>query len=82
MEDNKVTLTLEEYLKMYDYSREVNSALKELKEYLFSAFEYYEEKDTIKFDKYNLNDTKMTNLLKKLFPNEFESQINYLKMED
>lgn len=66
MEDNKITLSLEEYLKMYDYSREVNSTLKELKEYLFSAFEYDGEKDTIKFDKYNLNDIKMTNLLKKI----------------
>lgn len=82
MEDNKITLTLEEYLKMYDYSKEIDNTLKELKQYLFNAFEYDDEKDTIKFDKYNLNDNKMTNLLKKLFPNEFENQIQYLKMED
>ena len=82
MEDNKVILTLDEYLKMYDYEKEIDSTLKELKEYLFSAFEYNDEKDIIKFDKYNLNDNKMTNLLKKLFPREFENQIQYLKMID
>lgn len=83
MEENKVVLSLQEYLKLYDNSKEIDNTLKELKHYLFNAFEYNKEKNIMKFDKYNLSDVKMTNLIKKLFPDEFENQLNLLRgLED
>ena len=63
MEENRITISLQEYLKLYDKSKEIDSDLKELKNYLFNCFEYKKDKDTIIFDKYNLNNNKITNLL-------------------
>ena len=83
MEENRINISLQEYIKLYDKSKEIDSDLKELKNYLFNCFEYKNDKDTIIFDKYNLNNNKMTNLLKKLFPDEFENQLNLLRgLED
>ncbi len=79
MEGNKVVLSLDEYLKLYDNKKETDQTIKEIIEHLFNCLE--EDNGEISFDKYNISTSKMKRLLEKYDKERFELITKELKEE-
>lgn len=79
MDENRVVLKLEEYLKLYDNKKEVDQTIKEIIEHLFNCLE--EDNGEIVFDRYNISKQKMKNLLERYDKERFEMIAKELKEE-
>lgn len=76
MEENKVTISLEDYLKLYESQKEKNLELNIIIELLFQDTELTSDGNKLKFDYYN---SKLMGYLKEHYPEKYEKQIKYLK---
>lgn len=78
MEENKVTITLEQYIELYEGQKERNTEMQVLLELLFNDTELTTDKKDLKFDYYN---SKLTRFLKEKYPERYEKQLKILKEE-
>lgn len=79
MEENKVTISLEEYIKLYEGQKERNSEMQVLLELIFQDTELTNNQNELKFDYYN---SKLMRYLKEKYPDKYKKQIELLKEEE
>lgn len=79
MEENKVTISLKEYIEMYEGQKERNLELQMLLELIFQDTELSSDRKSLKFDYYN---SKLMNFLKDKYPEKYQRQIEILKEEE
>ena len=81
MEENKVTLSLEEYLKLYDTKKQIEQNIKELIDYLFEIGLEIEKSEAV-FDRYNLSNERMKKMLINIDKERFEAQEKAMKEDE
>ena len=79
MEENKVILTLTDYLKMYDNQKENDKEKEILLELVFNDTELTNNNQDLKFDYYN---SKLMKFLKEKYPERYKEQVEFLKNEN
>ena len=79
MEENKVTISLEEYIKLYEGQKEHNTEMQVLLELIFQDTELTTDENELKFDYYN---SKLMRFLKEKYPDRYKKQIELLKEEE
>lgn len=79
MEENKVTISLKEYLKLYDGQKERDKEFQTLLAMVFENTELTNDKKGLKFDYYN---SKMMSYLKQNYPEKYQKQVNFLNNEE
>ena len=70
-EKSKVEMSLKDYLDITEAQQEFNKKINVLKIELFKGFEMNNKKEII-FSKYNLSSQKIHNLIKEVFPEDYE----------
>lgn len=76
MEENKVVITLSEYIRLYESQKEKNLELNIILELIFQDTELTSDGNKLKFDYYN---SKLMAYLKEHYPEKYGKQIKYLK---
>lgn len=79
MEENKVILSLEEYLKLYDGQKERDKEFQTLLAMIFENTELTNNKKDLRFDYYN---SKMMSYLKQNYPEKYQKQVDSLNNEE
>ena len=79
MEENKVTLSLKDYLNLYDGLKETNKEFQTLLAMVFENTELTDDKKDLKFDYYY---SKMMSYLKQNYPEQYQKQVEFLKNEE
>lgn len=80
--ENKVILSLEDYLKLRDSKIDQDKNISEIVNLLFNCFELNNEKNDLMFDKYDVSTSRIKLLLKELDPERYQKLLDILKKED
>ena len=78
MEENKVTISLKEYIELYEGQKERNLEMQVLLELIFRDTELTTSKKELKFDYY---DSKLMAFLKDKYPERYKKQLELLRNE-
>lgn len=79
MEENKVTISLKEYIELYEGQKERNTEMQVLLELIFQDTELTSDNKELKFDYYN---SKLTRFLKEKYPERYKKQVELLNAEE
>lgn len=79
MEENKVTISLKEYINLYEGQKENDSEKNVLLELIFQSTELDSSKKDLRFDYYN---SKLMRFLKEKYPEKYQRQVEILKEEE
>lgn len=80
MEENKVVLSLKNYLEMHDELKELKERGRSIALIILNNCELQNGK--LKIDSYDLKYSKILDEIKTLFPDDYEKTINTLKEEE
>lgn len=80
--ENKVILTLDEYLKMRDTKINQDKNISELLNLLFNCAELNRDKTDLKIETYHLRKERMKILLKEVDPERYQKLLETLKQEE
>lgn len=76
MEENKVVMTLKEYIELYEGQKERNIEMQLLLELIFQDTELTSNNKELKFDYYN---SKLMSFLKDKYPERYLKQVEILR---
>lgn len=80
--ENKVILTLEEYLKMRDSKIDNDNNIRELINLLFNCMELNRDKTDLKIETYYLKEERVKILLKELDSERYQKLLETLQKEE
>ena len=80
--ENKVILTLEDFLKIRDSKITQNKNISELVNLLFNCMELNKNKEDLNFEIYSLKEERVKILLKELDPERYQKLLETLKQEE
>ena len=81
MEENKVVLSLDKYLEMYDHTK-IRNQLSQLGSLILNYTELNDKKEDLRIDGYDMKYGRTLDLIKEIFPKEYETRLNALKEEE
>lgn len=82
MEENKVILSLDKYLEIYDNTKKIENQLSQLGSLILNYTELNDKKEDLRIDGYNMKYGRTLDLIKEIFPKEYETRLNALKEEE
>lgn len=82
MEENKVVLSLDKYLEMYDHTKKLENQLSQLGSLILNYTELNDKKEDLRIDGYDMKYGRTLDLIKEIFPKEYETRLNALKEEN
>ena len=82
MEENKVILSLDKYLEIYDNTKKLENQLSQLGSLILNYTELNDKKEDLRIDGYNMKYGRTLDLIKEIFPKEYETRLNALKEEE
>lgn len=82
MEENKVTLKLDDYLKIYNENNELKGKLNEILSLLINNTELTNNKKQLQMDGYNCKYGRIIDLVKELRPDEYKKRYEYLMQDE
>lgn len=82
MEENKVTLKLDDYLKIYNENNELKGKLNEILSLLINNTELTSNKKQLQMDGYNCKYGRIIDLVKELRPEEYKKRYEYLMQDE
>lgn len=82
MEENKVTLSLEKYMEMYDKTKKIEKQLSQLGSLILNYTELNDKKEDLRIDGYDMKYGRTLNLIKEIFPEEYETRLKTLKEDE
>lgn len=80
--ENRVILTLDEYLRMRDSKMNQDKNISELVNLLFNCAELNRDKIDLKIETYHLREERMKILLKELDPDRYQKLLETLQKEE
>lgn len=80
--ENRVILTLDEYLRMRDSKMNQDKNISELVNLLFNCAELNRDKTDLKIETYHLREERMKILLKELDPDRYQKLLETLQKEE
>lgn len=82
MEENKVILSLDKYIEMYDKIKKLENQLFQLGSLILNYTELNDKKADLRIDGYDMKYGRTLDLIKEIFPSEYEIRLKNLKKED
>lgn len=82
MEENKVTLKLDDYLKLYNENNKLRSKLDEILSLLLNNTELTNNKKQLQMDGYNCKYGRIIDVVKELKPDEYKKRYDYLMQDE
>ena len=82
MEENKVTLSLDKYMEMYEKSKKMENQLSQLCSLLLNYTGLDDKKNNLRIDGYDMKYGRTLDLVKEIFPKEYEIRLNSLKNDE
>ena len=82
MEENKVTLSLDKYIEMYEKIKETENQLNQLCSLILNYTELNDKKDDLRIDGYHMKYGRTMDLIKEIFPKEYEARLKQAIKED
>ena len=82
MEENKVILSLNKYLEMDDRNKKLENQLSQLGSLILNYTELNDKKSDLRIDGYDMKYGRTLDLIKEIFPKEYEIRLNKLKEDE
>lgn len=82
MEENKVVLSLDKYMEMYDKTKKLENQLNQLGSLILNYTELNDKKEDLRIDGYDMKYGRTLDLIKEIFPEEYEIRLKSLKEEN
>lgn len=82
MEENKVTLSLDKYMEMYDNTKKIENQLSQIGSLILNCTELNSKKEDLRIDGYDLKSGRILDLIKEIFPQEYETRLKALKEDE
>lgn len=82
MEENKVVLSLDKYMEMYDKTKKLENQLSQLGSLILNYTELNDKKEDLRIDGYDMKYGRTLDLIKEIFPEEYEIRLKSLKEEN
>ena len=82
MEENKVTLSLDKYMEMYEKRKKMENQLSQLCSLILNYTELNDKKDNLRIDGYDMKYGRTLDLVKEIFPQEYETRLKALKEDE
>ena len=80
--ENKVILSLEKYMEMYDKTKKIENQLSQLVSLILNYTELNDKKEDLRIDGYNMKYGRTLDLIKEIAPKEYETRLNALKEDE
>lgn len=82
MEENKVMLSLDKFMEMHDKTKKLENQLSQLGSLILNYTELNDKKDDLRIDGYNMKYGRTLDLIKEIFPKEYEIRLKSLKEDE
>lgn len=82
MEENKVILSLDKYMEIYEKSKKIENQLNQLCSLILNYTELDDKKNNLRIDGYDMKYGRTLDLVKEIFPKEYEIRLNSLKNDE
>ena len=82
MEENKVILSLDKYMEMYDKNKKTENQLSQLVSLILNYTELNDKKEDLKIDGYDMKYGRTLDLIKEIAPKEYETRLKALKEDE
>lgn len=82
MEENKVILSLDKYIEMYDKTKKLENQLSQLGSLILNYTELNDKKEDLRIDAYDMKYGRALDLIKEIFPKEYETRLKTLKEDN
>ena len=80
--ENKVILSLDKYMEMYDKTKKTENQLSQLVSLILNYTELNDKKEDLKIDGYDMKYGRTLDLIKEIAPKEYETRLNALKEDE
>ena len=75
MEENKVILSLDKYIEMFEKTKKLENQLSQLGSLILNYTELNDKKEDLRIDGYDMKYGRTLDLIKEIFPNEYETRL-------
>lgn len=82
MEENKVILSLDKYIEMFEKTKKLENQLSQLGSLILNYTELNDKKEDLRIDEYDMKYGRTLDLIKEIFPNEYETRLKALKEDE
>lgn len=82
MEENKVILSLDKYIEMFEKTKKLENQLSQLGSLILNYTELNDKKEDLRIDGYDKKYGRTLDLIKEIFPNEYETRLKALKEDE
>lgn len=82
MEENKVILSLDKYIEMFEKTKKLENQLSQLGSLILNYTELNDKKEDLRIDGYDMKYGITLDLIKEIFPNEYETRLKALKEDE
>ena len=82
MEENKVILSLDKYIEMFEKTKKLENQLSQLGSLILNYTELNDKKEDLRIDGYDMKYGRTLDLIKEIFPNEYETRLKALKEDE
>lgn len=82
MEENKVILSLDKYIEMFEKTKKLENQLSQLGSLILNYTELNDKKEDLIIDGYDMKYGRTLDLIKEIFPNEYETRLKALKEDE
>lgn len=82
MDENKVVLSLDKYMELYDHSKKLEKTLSEIGSIVLNTTELNNKHDDLIIDSYDLKTGRLLDIIKENFSKEYETRFNVLRKDE
>lgn len=82
MEENKVILSLDKYIEMFEKTKKLENQLSQLGSLILNYTELNDKKEDLRIEGYSMKYGRTLDLIKEIFPNEYETRLKALKEDE
>ena len=82
MENNQVTISLKDYLKSYDYTKELENKLSQLSSLILNYTELNDKKQDLRIDGYEMKYGRLLDIIKEIMPEEYNERLSSLLKDE
>lgn len=82
MEENKVILSLDKYIEMYDKIKDCENKLSQLSSLILNYCELNKEKNNLVIDSYEMKYGRILDIIKEIFPVEYKTRLETLQYDE
>lgn len=82
MDENKVTISLKDYLEMYDKQQIADKNIRIIVDIILNSTRLQDDKKALKIETYNFKYGRIMDVIKESFPKEYEARLKSLQNDE